>query len=408
MAIFKYKAVDKDGKETSGVMPAKDKFELYHLLKKDGETVVSAKETKEGAANLSLDGILSLFGIGGIGTHDKIILARNLGQMIEAGLPITRGLSIMERQAKKGKLREVLKSLNESISKGSTLSDSMKNYPKIFSQLFVSMVRAGEESGNLASALRTVADQMEKTFQLNRKIRGAMMYPAVIMCLMVVIAFLMMVFMVPTLTATFTGLGVALPFATRMLIWLSNFLRVYFILVILGAIVLFGFFMAGLRTPTGQRWLDFMLLHLPIFAEIVKQVNTARTARTLSSLLSSGVDIVTAIDVTRDVLQNSYYKEIMEEIKKTVQKGEPISVVFTDNETLYPLFIGEMVAVGEETGKIGEMLISVATFYEDEVDQQTKDMSSVIEPVIMVVIGVAVGFFAYAVLVPMYSLANVM
>jgi type IV pilus assembly protein PilC len=335
-------------------------------------------------------------------------MARNLGQMIDAGLPITRGLSIMERQAKKGKLKEILKSLNESISKGDTLSDAMKNYPKIFSALFVSMVRAGEESGNLAMALRTVADQMEKTFQLNRKIRGAMMYPIVIICLMVVIAFLMMIFMVPTLTSTFSGLGVSLPFATRVIIWLSDFLQSYFIFVIIGAIIIFGLFAAGLRTPRGQKWLDWSLLHLPIFAELTKQINTARTARTLSSLLSSGVDIVMAIDVTHDVLQNFYYREVMDEIKKTVQKGAQISTIFTDNEKLYPLFMGEMVAVGEETGKIGEMLLSVAVFYEDEVDQQTKDMSSVIEPIIMIVIGVAVGFFAYAVLVPMYSLANAM
>jgi type IV pilus assembly protein PilC len=408
MALFNYKAVDKEGKEVEGQMPAKDKFELYHLLKKDGSTVVSAEEAREGGGKFSLDNLLSLFGIGGIGTHDKIILARNLGQMIEAGLPITRGLSIMERQAKKGKLKEVLKSLSDSIAKGTTLSDSMKNYPKIFSALFVSMVRAGEESGNLASALRTVADQMEKTFQLNRKIRGAMMYPTVIICLMFVIGILMMVYMVPTLTATFSGLGVTLPLATRIIIWLSNFLQAYFVLVIIGTIVAIGSVVAGLRTTRGQRWLDYALLHLPIFSEITKQINTARTARTLSSLLSSGVDIVMAIDVTRDVLQNSYYKEIMDEIKKTVQKGETISAVFTNNEELYPLFIGEMVSVGEETGKIGEMLLSVAVFYEDEVDQQTKDMSSVIEPIIMIVIGVAVGFFALAVLTPMYSLASAM
>ena len=224
MALFNYKAVDKEGKEIDGQMPAKDKFELYHLLKKDGSTVVSADEIKEGGGKFSLDNILSLFGIGGVGTHDKIIMARNLGQMILAGLPITRGLSIMERQAKKGKLKEVLKNLNESIAKGQTLSDSMKNYPKIFSALFVSMVRSGEESGNLASALRTVADQMEKTFQLNRKIRGAMMYPAVIISLMLIIGVLMMVYMVPTLTATFQGLGVTLPLATRLIIALSDFL----------------------------------------------------------------------------------------------------------------------------------------------------------------------------------------
>jgi type IV pilus assembly protein PilC len=408
MPLFKYKAVNKDGKEIDGQMSAKDKFELYHLLKNSGETVVSAEETREGGGKFSIDDLFAIFGVGGVKTHDKIIMARNLGQMVLAGLPITRGLSIMERQAKKGKLKDVLKNLSDSIAKGGTLSDAMKGYPKVFSALFVSMVRAGEESGNLAMALQTVASQMEKTYQLNRKIRGAMMYPAVIISLMVVIGILMMVYMVPMLTSTFQGLGVQLPLSTRFLIGTSDFLKAYFVLVVIGLIFSIGLFMATLRTTRGQKYFDFLLLRLPIVGGIVKQVNTARTARTLSSLLSSGVDIVMAIDVTTDVLQNFYYKQIMGEVKKTVQKGAPISAVFTDNENLYPLFVGEMVSVGEETGKIGDMLLSVATFYEDEVDQQTKDMSSVIEPVIMIVIGIAVGFFAISVLTPMYSLANVL
>jgi type IV pilus assembly protein PilC len=282
----------------------------------------------------------------------------------------------------------------------------MRKYPEVFSVLFVSMVRAGEESGNLSFALQNVGLQMDKSYQLTKKIRGALMYPAVIFSLMIVIGVLMMVYMVPTLTATFVGLGIKLPLSTRIIIAISDFLKSYLLFVIVGAVIFAFLSMVAFRTKRGQRMFDWVILHVPIISEIVKQINSARTARTLSSLLSSGVDVVVAIGVTKDVIQNSYYKEVLEKIQTTIQKGEQISTIFSANSHLYPLFVGEMVAVGEETGKTGEMLLSVALFYEDEVDQKTKDMSSIIEPLLMIFIGAAVGFFALSMLGPTYSLAD--
>jgi type IV pilus assembly protein PilC len=282
----------------------------------------------------------------------------------------------------------------------------MKNYPKVFSTLFISMVRAGEESGNLSMSLQNVGQQMEKSYQLTKKIRGALMYPAVVFSLMIIIGVLMMVYMVPTLTATFVGLGIKLPLSTRIIIAISNFLKSYFIFVIIGTFVSAFLTVLAYRTTRGQRISDFLFLKLPVIKEIVKQINSARTARTLSSLLSSGVDIVLAIGITKDVIQNSYYKDVLEKVQDVIQKGEPISGVFAANNHLYPLFVGEMVSVGEETGKIGEMLMGVAVYYEDEVDQKTKDMSSIIEPILMIFIGVGVGFFALSMLGPTYSLAD--
>jgi len=232
------------------------------------------------------------------------------------------------------------------------------------------------------------------------------MYPTIIISLMIVIGVLMMVYMVPTLTETFVGLGIKLPLSTRVIIAISNFLKSYFALVMVGALISALLIFFGFRTARGKRLADTIILHTPVISEIVKQINSARTARTLSSLLSSGVDIVVAMGVTRDVLQNSYYKAVLEKTQNTIQKGEQISVVFSENSKLYPLFVAEMVSVGEETGKIGEMLLSVATFYEDEVDQKTKDLSSIIEPVLMILIGVAVGVFALSMLGPTYSLAD--
>ncbi len=401
MPLFHYKTISREGRTVEGTAEAQDKFSLYHTVKQDGSTVIFAEEVKKKSSFLSFSMPFS----GSVKAHDKIIFARNLSKMIEAGLPITRALSILQRQSK-GTFKKVISGLYDSLSRGVTFSDAMKDYPKIFSTLFVSMVRAGEESGNLSFALQNVGLQMEKSYQLTKKIKGAMMYPAVIFTLMIIIGVLMLVYMVPTLTATFVGLNIKLPLSTRIIIAISDFLKNYFLFIIIGVLAGISSLVVFFRSVKGHRVMDSILLHLPVVGEITRQINSARMARTLSSLLSSGVEVVVALGVTKDVVQNSYYKEVLNEMQEKIQKGEQISTVLSSHNDLYPLFVGEMVAVGEETGKIGEMLMGVAVFYEEEVDQKTKDMSSIIEPLIMIVIGVAVGFFAISMLGPTYSLAD--
>jgi type IV pilus assembly protein PilC len=402
--LFHYKTINKEGRTVEGTAEAKDRFALYHSIKSDGSTVVFAEEV--GAKkDFSLSFSISLPFLNNVSTYNKIIFARNLSKMIDAGLPITRALTIMEKEAKEN-FKKILRELNTSLSKGNTLSDSMKNYPKVFSTLFVSMIKSGEESGNLSSALNNVAIQMEKTYQLNKKIKGAMMYPVIIICLMIVIGILMMIYMVPTLTSTFTGLGLQLPLSTRIIIGTSNFLVSYFMFVILAFIVLIFLIIFAFRTKIGQRVSDFILLRSPVIGLITKQINSARTARTLASLISSGVDIVLASSIAKDVLQNSYYKKVLGDVQTAVQKGATMSSVFSAHQDLYPVFVSEMISVGEETGKTGDMLMSVALFYEDEIDQKTKDMSSIIEPLLMVFIGIAVGIFAISIISPIYSIGD--
>ena len=402
MALFSYEIMDKEGKRSRGVIEAKDKFALYHLIKKDGVTIISSKEVKS-QSRLSLSTALPF--LSGVKTHDKITFAKNLAKMIEAGLPITKGLSVMEKEAT-GELKKILISLNQSISKGETLSSALTSYPNVFPSLFVSMAKAGEESGKLSSALENVSLQMEKSYQLNRKILGALVYPAVILALMIGIGILMMIYVVPTLTDTFVGLHISLPLSTRMIIAVSNFLKSYILFVLLGLVGLGFIFSFVARTASFKRFLDTFLLHTPIIKEMVKQVNSARTARTLSSLISSGVPIITSISITKDVLQNSYYKAVLDEIQTAIQKGQSIYTVFSVHGNLYPAFVSEMTLVGEETGKIGEMLMNVALFYEEEIDQKTKDMSSVIEPFLMIIIGIAVAFFAISMISPIYSIGD--
>jgi type II secretory pathway component PulF len=327
--------------------------------------------------------------------------------MISAGLALSRALSVQERQAHNKKFKAIIKSLNTEINKGHSLSEALALYPKVFSSIFVSMVKAGEESGGLSEALRVVSIQIENSYRLTKKIQGAMIYPSVIVMVILVVGIIMFVFVLPGLTNTFKEMNVPLPFATRFIIGASDFMTNNYIWVFTLLIGLFVGFYLFLRTKIGKRYFEIFSLRLPVVGTLVKETNTARTTRTLASLISAGVPIAEALKITRDVLQNSFYKNIINEAIENISKGVPVSNVFSMKTKYYPIFVGEMMSVGEETGKLPEMLMNVATYYEGEVDQKTKDMSTIIEPVLVVGIGAAVAFFALAMIQPMYSLVDV-
>jgi len=403
MPRFKFKSIDKDGKAYEDVREAPGKLNIYRDLQSRGETVVFVEQINR--AN-SFDFKRLLDSVSFVGMHEKIVFARNLGAMVKAGLSLSRALSIIEKQTRKAKFKKIIAELQNNIRQGKTFNESLGAYPKIFSPLFVSMVKAGEESGNLSENLKIIANQMEKSYRLRRKIRGAMIYPAIIVSVMIAIGILMLTFIVPTLTDTFEGLDLELPLSTRSLIFASRLLRDRTIIIVLAAILLASLIITAFRTKRGKRIIDFSILRIPIIAGITKEINSARTARTLSSLLSSGVDIVVALSITREVIQNSYYKEVLKEAAASIGKGKTMSDIFGRSEHLYPVFVGEMINVGEETGKLSEMLLNVAVFYEDSVSEKTKDMSTVIEPFLMVAIGIAVGFFAIAMMSPTLSLVD--
>ena len=398
---YYFTAINKDGSKYSGDIEAVNKSAFFNEFKKTGATLISVKEKKGlggGKAGFSL--------FSKIKTIDKIIFARNTANMLQAGLPLSRALGVAERQATKPKLKDIFRKLNISISSGKTFYESLAEYPKIFPTVFISMVKSGEESGNLAQSLRDVSIQMEKTYLLQKKIKGAMMYPAIIFMVMIIVAFLMMIYVVPRLTKTFKDLKTELPTSTKVIIFVSDFLAQNALLSFAGLIgLIFGIYYL-LKTSFGKNIMNSLVIRIPVVSQIVIESNSARTARTLSSLLSAGVDIVAAVKITGEVLQNNNYKRVLKKLEAVVEKGEPMSSVFEKEFKIYPPFVTEMVRVGEETGKLSEMLLGVATFYENEVDQKTKDLSTIIEPVLMVFIGGAVGFFAVSMISPMYSVMN--
>ena len=401
MTLYKYKAKNKEGEVYERTLETKNRFDLYAVIREEGGSVVSIREVRNFAAFISLGNIFS-----SIKTHQKITFAKNLGLMMKAGLPMIRAFSVMGKQSKSKTFKKLLSNLEMDISHGKTLSESLGKRPEVFSRLFVSMIKAGEESGNVSGSLGIVSSQMEKSYLLTKKVRGALIYPTVIILVMIVIAILLLIFMVPTLTATFEGLGVELPLSTRILIDSSNFLVGHTLAVLVGVMLSVFSAVLFLRTRMGRHLVDNVSIRIPVIGGMIKEFESARTTRTLSSLLSSGVEIIVALDVTIDVLQNHLYKDVLRQVRMAVEKGEPMSAVFIGHDYLYPVFVGEMVSVGEEIGKISDMLMSVANYYEEEVDQKTKDLSTIIEPVLMIIIGIVVGIFAISMLAPTYSLVD--
>lgn len=400
---FNYKAQTKDKKIIEGVKDSPDRFSLARELRDEGNTPISIEEFKDkkGKSFLKLD----LFG--SVSLSEKMIFTNNLSGMLLAGLSLTRALSILEKQSTNATFNKILTSIVEDINRGNTLSDGMKKFPKVFSGIFISMVHAGEESGGLPAALSEVGLNLKKSYDLKKKVKGALMYPSIILIAIFCIGVLMMIYVVPTLTKTFKDLGGDLPSSTKFVIWLSDTISNNTILFLLSTAGIVGVFMLFAKLKTTKKYFDFIVLHLPVIGTIVKEVNTARTARTLSSLLTSGVDMSRALAITEEVLQNVYYKELIKNAIISIEKGSALASSFKNEGTkLYPVMMGEMIEVGEETGNLSKMLIDIANFYESEVDNKTKDLSTIIEPVLMVFIGGAVGFFAVSMISPMYSVMN--
>ena len=403
MTIFNYKAV-RDGKEYTGTLDAKDRFDVYRHIRKEGGKVISVSSEKENIFSFAYwNAKMST-----VAFHDKIILANNLAAMVGAGLSITRALDVALRQTKNPKLHKVIETTKAKIESGSSLHEALASFPGVFSKIFIAMVRAGEESGNLPEALKTVAGQLERSYKLKKKIKGAMIYPVIIIIAIIGVGILMMVKIVPQLASTFKEVGAELPKSTQTIIAISDALKGHIVLTVLGFLGFVFMIVYGPKTHYGKIALDWLVLRIPLVSDLSKEINSARMARTCASLLSSGVDVVSTIDIAKDVVGNHYHAQVLEEASKEVQKGTGMSKIFMRNEHLYPPLVSEMIAVGEETGDLPNLLTQVAEFYEGEVAQKTKDMSTIIEPFLMLIIGAAVGFFAMAMIAPIYSLGDAM
>ncbi|PIR70190.1 MAG: hypothetical protein COU46_02895 [Candidatus Niyogibacteria bacterium CG10_big_fil_rev_8_21_14_0_10_42_19] len=399
MTLYSYSAKKISGEEINGQEDTENQFTLAESLRKKGYMLVSFKK-KSALPYFSLN---KLTPKRSVSMSEKMIFSRNLSVMVGAGVALTRGLEVLTRQTTNAKFKEVIGDLSDNIRRGKPLSEAMSEHPKIFSRLFVAMIKAGETSGNLEESLLLIAGQLEREYDLRRKVRGAFIYPVIILISMAVIGVIMMMYVVPTLVSTFEELGIELPLSTRIMLATSNFLTNNIFITIFMIAGLAIVLRIILKNDKVSDFVSGLTLRIPIISGLVKKINAARTARTFGSLLGAGVEILEALDVTENVIQNPRFKKVIRDSKTDIQKGNTVSKSFIENQDLFPLLVGEMMAVGEETGKLSKMLERLASFYEQEVDAQTKNISTIIEPFLMIIIGIVVGFFAFSMITPLYS-----
>jgi type IV pilus assembly protein PilC len=342
----------------------------------------------------------------GIPLKEKIVFIENLHLMLKAGIPAPRALRILAKQIRNKKFRVILSDMASGVESGKSLNEALEQYPKIFSHIFVSMVKVGELSGDLEKSLDYLAIQLEREADLKSKTKGAMIYPMVIISAMVLIGIVMAIFVLPKLTETFKQFGANLPLPTKIVVAISDFSSAHPFLLVGGLIAFIVAAVAGFRTPTGKRAFDAFLLRMPIINPIVKKINLARFARILSSLMKSGISIVEGLQVAADSMDNSYYRDVIAVTASNVKLGKPLTEALAQQERLFPVIVTQMMEVGEETGNIENILEQLAVSFEGEVDNTMRNLSSIIEPLLLLIIGVVVGFLALALISPIYNIGQ--
>lgn len=403
MKVF-YSAKNYSGQTRGGELEVKNERDLAAQLRSEGFILTSFKELKEDSkTEIEIKFLDKFFGIS---IKEKLMFARNISVMISSGLPLSRAINNLSVQTKNKRFSKILGNIFTDLQSGLTFADSLSKYPAVFDELFVNMINVGEASGNLEEVLEILALQLEKEHSLKSKIKGAMTYPAVIVVVMVVIGIIMLTYILPKMLSVFDNMQVTLPASTRFMILISDTLKNHNILVAMTLIAAGLFLKIFLMTSAGKKTVGFLAIHVPVISSIVIKMNCARFSRIHSSLLRSGVSVIEALRIISNTLTNHYYKNAISESIEQVKKGVNLSDILKKYPSIFPILLIQMLEVGEETGKTEAVLMKLAEFYEAEVDQFSKNMSSIIEPVLMVMIGSAVGFFAVSMLQPMYSIMD--
>ncbi len=401
MPLYFYVAKNLKGEVKSGEIEGKDERQIAESLREEGYflTAIQKREEKERKFKIP--------SFGGISLKDKMMFAQHLSIMLSSGLSLPKALNIISNQTKSKKFKSLLGKLEEEVKMGNSLADSLAKHP-VFDELSVNMIRVGEVGGNLEEVLKLLADQLEKEHNLLSRVKGAMYYPSVILLVMIGIGVAMMMFVVPKLTTVFEDIQTTLPFSTRLIIAVSGYMAVHQITVGAALIGIVAMLVLFFKSSFGKKFSSLVFTKLPVIKKMMIKVNNARFARIYSSLTRSGVPVVESLKIISRTLTNNLYKNAFLEISEGVQKGKTLHEELSRFPKLFPILTIQMTEVGEETGKTADVLTNLASFYEEEIDQMTKNLSSIIEPVLMVIIGIVVGFFAISMILPMYSIMDQM
>ena len=401
MPRYFYQAKSLEGKEESGSLIAKNERQLARALREKGYFLISAQVAGEEKKVAKLNIFEKLIGVP---FQEKLFFTRNLEVMIRTGVPLPRAFVILAQQTKSKKFSEALKKISEEIIKGKNISSALGSFPGIFSSLFRETLKVGEETGKLEDSLKILAKEMEREYTLRSRVKTAMIYPLVIVCTTFAIGILMMIVAVPKLKVAFEELNVELPFTTRMILGGADFLTKKWWLALLIIFALVLAVVMGLRSGKGGKVWGTIVLKIPIVSNIVRQTNSTLFLRILGSLLKAGVPVVRALEVTSGALTNFYFKRSLSEAAETIKKGGKLSQALKAYEEIYSPMVLQMMEVGEETGETSEILEKLADFYEEELNNATKRLSSIIEPILILIIGGVVGFFAISMMQPMFGI----
>lgn len=403
MAKFNYKARDNSGKTTEGMIEAANKQQVFELLKKYNLLATQVVEKKESSLPFKIPFLER------IPFKEKVIFSRQLATMIDAGLSIVQSLKILAEQekVKNKKFAEIIEELAADIEGGLSFSASLKKHPKVFTPIYTSLVESGEASGNLDDVLNRIAEQMEADYDLKGKIRGAMMYPSFIIVAMLVAGVIVLTFVIPQLKSLFEESGAELPWVTRLLLAISDFLVNYWYIALGGVVALVVGSRVFLKSEQGRQIWDMFKIRMPIFGNFIQNIYMVRFTRTLGTLISAGLPILDSLKIVSDTVGNVHYKKEISAIAKRVEGGANLSQPLKESK-LFPTMVSHMSEVGEKTGNLDTVLSKLAKFFDKEVTNTVSTISTMIEPIILVIIGIGVGIFVGAVLLPIYQLASTM
>jgi type IV pilus assembly protein PilC len=406
MGQFSYSARDKSGAIKKGSLFAPDRAAAAAGLVEKGLTPILVKEEESGAKKTGLAAIMDSLNSGGkVATADKVIFSRQFATMINAGVPIVQSLNILRQQSESKRLKMAVTDIAKQVEGGSTLANALSAHPDVFNDIYINMVKAGEVGGILDQVLDRLATQQEKDAAIVSKVKSAMIYPGVISTATIAAFFFLMTVIVPGLSGIFASVGSSLPIYTKILLAISQFMVHSWYILLGGIVFAIIAFTKWRSTASGRRIVDKAMLRAPIIGPILVKVNVARFARTFGSLMASGISVMDAITSTASALSSTVYKDELAIVAQKVKNGQPMSQQIVASKN-FPAIVGQMLTVGEETGQIDTILLKLAEFYEGEVDTVVAGITSIIEPILILVLGGMVGFIVISVFGPISNLSS--
>jgi len=399
MPYFRYKARNNQDETVEGVVQAAAAEVAAELLADENLTILSLEEEKVNFIRRSL----KVFNH--IKIKDLVVFSRQLSVVVSATIPLVQGLRILVNQTENQFLKTIISEVADDVEGGAKLSAALSRHPEAFSDFYISIIRSGETSGKLDEVLNYLADQQEKDYDMISKIRGAMIYPVFILVGLVVVAALMMIVVIPELTSVLSETGTELPLSTKILIGTSDFLSSFWWLIALVIIGLVSAFRLIVKTRQGRRSWDFFKLRVPIFGKLFQEIALVRFARSLNTLIAGGVPLSRSLEIVSSVAGNVIFQELILETVREVEGGNSIAAAFLRSKEIPPM-VSQMLSLGERTGRIEEILEKLSGFYGREVNNKVSNLASMLEPFIMLLMGVAVGLLVAAIILPMYNLAS--